>query len=113
MIKKDSRILITGGSGLVGQNLTERLIKEGYTDLRVNLHIRGVRKVHDSVNYTYHDLQTYDGCKIATVDVDVVFHHPLFQVRGVLGEAGLAHDVLTLAGAEVAAVLGGHLAVHL
>ena len=74
MIKKDSRILITGGSGLVGQNLTERLIKEGYTDLRVNLHIRGVRKVHDNVNYTYHDLQTYDGCKIATVDVDVVFH---------------------------------------
>lgn len=75
MINKNSRILITGGSGLVGQNLTERLLREGYTDLRVNLHIRGVRKVQDErVNYTYHDLQTYDGCKIATVDVDVVVH---------------------------------------
>lgn len=74
MITKNSRILITGGSGLVGQNLTERLINEGYTDLRVNLHKRGVRKVYDNANYTYHDLQTYDGCLTATVDVDVVFH---------------------------------------
>ena len=30
MINKDSKILITGGSGLVGQNLTNRLHKEGY-----------------------------------------------------------------------------------
>jgi nucleoside-diphosphate-sugar epimerase len=36
MINKNSKILITGGSGLVGQNLTEKLLKEGYTDLRVN-----------------------------------------------------------------------------
>jgi len=74
MITKNSRILITGGSGLVGQNLTERLINEGYTDLRVNLHKRGVRKVYDNANYTYHDLQTYDGCLTATIDVDVIFH---------------------------------------
>ena len=74
MITKSSRILITGGSGLVGQNLTERLIREGYTDLRVNLHRRGVRKIYDNANYTYHDLQTYAGCQIATRDVDVVIH---------------------------------------
>ena len=43
MINKSSKILITGGSGLVGQNLTNRLIKEGYTNIRVNLHKRGVR----------------------------------------------------------------------
>ena len=71
---KKSRILITGGSGLVGQNLTERLIKEGYTNIRVNLHKRSVRKVYDDVNYTYHDLQTYEGCKAATTDIDIVFH---------------------------------------
>lgn len=74
MINKKSRILITGGSGLVGQNLTNRLIKEGYTDLRVNLHKRGVREVHDSVNYTYYNLQKHDECMIATIDVDVVIH---------------------------------------
>ena len=74
MITKNSKILITGGSGLVGQNLTERLLKEGYTNLRINLHKRGVRTTHSGIHYTYHDLQTYEGCLMATKDVDVVFH---------------------------------------
>ena len=74
MINKNSKILITGGSGLVGQNLTERLINEGYTNLRVNLHRRMVRHHYDNVDYTYHDLQTYDGCMDATKNIDVVFH---------------------------------------
>ena len=74
MINKNSKILITGGSGLVGQNLTNRLIKEGYTKIRVNLHKRPVRKKHEMVDYTYYDLQTYDGCLKATEGVDVVFH---------------------------------------
>jgi nucleoside-diphosphate-sugar epimerase len=74
MINKNSKILITGGSGLVGQNLTNRLIKEGYTKIRVNLHKRPVREKHEMVDYTYYDLQTYDGCLKATEGVDVVFH---------------------------------------
>jgi GDP-L-fucose synthase len=74
MISKDSKILITGGSGLVGQNLTERLINQGYTNLRVNLHVRGVRTTYEEVEYTHHDLKTYEGCMSATKDVDVVFH---------------------------------------
>lgn len=74
MINKNAKILITGGSGLVGQNLTARLIKEGYTNLRVNLHNRGVRQTYDNVEYTHCDLQTYEGCMLATKDVDVVFH---------------------------------------
>lgn len=71
---KKSKILITGGSGLVGQNLTERLIREGYTNLRVNLHKRGVRTKYDGVEYTHHDLQTYQGCREATEGINVVFH---------------------------------------
>lgn len=74
MIDKNSKILITGGSGLVGQNLTARLIKEGYTNLRVNLHKRGVRTKYEDVEYTHHDLQTYEGCMSATKDVNIVFH---------------------------------------
>jgi len=74
MINKNSKILITGGSGLVGQNLTNRLIKEGYTKIRVNLHKRPVREKHEIVDYTYYDLQTYDGCLNATKGIDVVFH---------------------------------------
>ena len=74
MINKNSKILITGGSGLVGQNLTNRLIKEGYTNIRVNLHKRGVRNSINSVEYTHFDLQTYDGCLNAANGVEVVFH---------------------------------------
>jgi GDP-L-fucose synthase len=74
MINKDLKILITGGSGLVGQNLTNRLYKEGYTNIRVNLHKRGVRNQIESVEYTHFDLQTYDGCLNVTKDVDVVYH---------------------------------------
>ena len=74
MVEKNSRILITGGSGLVGQNLTEKLINEGYKNVRVNLHKRGVRTKHSQVEYTCHDLQTYQGCMLATENIDVVFH---------------------------------------
>lgn len=74
MINKDSKILITGGSGLVGQNLTERLLNQGYKHVFVNLHKRGVRNHRDEVFYTYHDLQTYEGCLKATEGMDVVFH---------------------------------------
>jgi len=74
MINKNSKILITGGSGLVGQNLTEKLLNEGYKYIFVNLHKRGVRNHRDDVFYTYHDLQTYEGCMSATEGMDVVFH---------------------------------------
>ena len=74
MINKDSKILITGGSGLVGQNLTNRLYREGYTNLRVNLHRRGVRKKLDGVEYTHLNLKDHNECLEATKGIDVVFH---------------------------------------
>lgn len=74
MINKDSKILITGGSGLVGLNLTERLVNDGYTNIRVNIHKRNVRKMFAGVDYVYLDLETRGGCKAATTGVDVVFH---------------------------------------
>ena len=74
MITKDSKILITGGSGLVGQNLTNRLHKEGYKNIKVNLHKRGVRNPIEGVEYTHFDLKTYEQCLEATKDVDVVYH---------------------------------------
>ena len=58
MINKESKILITGGSGLVGLNLTERLVNEGYTNIRVNIHKRNVRKMFAGVDYVYLDLET-------------------------------------------------------
>lgn len=70
----ERKILITGGSGLVGQNLIETLIKSGYKNIRVNLHKRNVRKTYDFIEYTWYDLKTYEGCLNATKNIDVVFH---------------------------------------
>lgn len=73
-MNKDIKILITGGSGLVGQNLTNRLIEQGYKHIRINLHKRKVREEHADIEYTYHDLETHSGCLSATKDIDVIFH---------------------------------------
>jgi GDP-L-fucose synthase len=71
---KDLKILITGGSGLVGQNLTNKLIEQGYTDIRVHLHTRQPRIKHDSVEYVTGNLMTYDDCLAVTKNVDIVVH---------------------------------------
>lgn len=73
-MNKDSKILITGGSGLVGLNLTQRLIGEGYTNLRVMLHKREPRIKFNQVEYWYDDLMTHKSSLDITKDVDVVFH---------------------------------------
>lgn len=71
---KNSRILITGGSGLVGQNLTNRLVAEGYKNIRVHLHTRKPRSQHDTVEYVSGNLREYDECLKVTKDCDVVIH---------------------------------------
>ena len=59
-MKKDSKILIPGGAGLVGQNLVAHLKREGYTNLVVldkhakNLEI--LRKFHPDIVVEYADL---------------------------------------------------------
>ena len=71
---KNSKILITGGSGLVGQNLTTKLVKEGYTDIRVHLHTRQPRIKHDNVEYVSGNLTTYEDCLAVTKDCNIVIH---------------------------------------
>jgi len=71
---KSAKILITGGSGLVGQNLTNKLVASGYTNLRVHLHSRDAREKHDTVEYVKGNLTEYSTCLEITKDVDVVIH---------------------------------------
>lgn len=71
---KNIRILITGGSGLVGQNLTNRLVEQGYTNVRVHLHRRGSRKPLPEVTYVRGNLTDYQTCLDITKDTDVVIH---------------------------------------
>lgn len=71
---KNLKILITGGSGLVGQNLTNKLIEDGYTNVRVHVHKRQPRIKHTNVEYVTGDLTTYKDCLEVTKDVDIVVH---------------------------------------
>jgi len=71
---KNTRILITGGSGLVGQNLTNRLVEQGYTNVRVHLHRRTSRKPLPQVTYIKGNLTDYQTCLDITKDTDVVIH---------------------------------------
>lgn len=73
-MNKQSKILITGGSGLVGQNLTTRLVNEGYTNIRVLVHRKQPRVTHESVEYIKSDLMSHENCLAITKDVDVVIH---------------------------------------
>lgn len=74
MIDKNVKILITGGSGLVGQNLTNHLVSNGYNNIRVLVHRKEPRIKHNQVEYWNGDLMTHDKCMDITKDVDIVFH---------------------------------------
>ncbi len=67
-------ILITGGSGLVGQNLTAYLVNKGYKNIRVHLHSRKPRIMYPEVEYVYGNLTKYEDCLEVTKNIDVVVH---------------------------------------
>ena len=69
-----SKILITGGSGLVGQNLTNRLVDQGYRDIRIHTHNRQPRTKYDFIDYVTGDLTSYKDCLEITKDVECVIH---------------------------------------
>lgn len=71
---KQFKILITGGSGLVGQNLTNKLVSEGYSNVRVHLHTRQPRIKHTNVEYVSGNLTEYNTCLEVTKDLDIVIH---------------------------------------
>lgn len=73
-MKFNDRILITGGSGLVGQNLTNYLHKLGYKNLIVHLHKRTIRNPIDTVSYIHGNLTEYETCLQLTKDIDIVIH---------------------------------------
>ena len=84
------RVLIIGGTGFVGRNITEYLLEHGY-DIRVlvrndskigNLEEKGVKLV-------YGDLLKEETLEVATKDIDVVIH-----AGGILGGYGVAREML-------------------
>jgi nucleoside-diphosphate-sugar epimerase len=82
-MNKKKRILITGGSGLIGQNLTNKLVEEGYKNVIVSIHNTIPRIQYDNVKYVKGDLTEMKYCLEITKDVDVVFHCAAFTTNAV------------------------------
>ena len=73
---QDSTVLITGGAGLVGSHLTDRLLGDGAT-VRVVDNLSGGRRerVPDEAAFTQADLTDPDAvADVVTADLDIVFH---------------------------------------
>lgn len=68
------KILITGGAGLVGQNLTNKLVSLGYENVRVHIHKRQPRIKHSNVEYVSGNLMSYEDCLTVTKNIDIVIH---------------------------------------
>ena len=59
-MNKDSKIVITGGAGLVGQNLITDLVQQGFSNIHVlDKHVRNVellREIHPNISSLTVDL---------------------------------------------------------
>jgi len=82
-MNKELKILITGASGLVGQNLTNKLISSGYENVSVSIHKTTPRILYDNVKYFHGDLTSRDYCLEITKGMDVVFHCAAFTTNAV------------------------------
>lgn len=67
--KKD--VLVTGGTGLIGRQVTDILYKSGAYVRVVSL---DKIKINNKIEHIYADLTDFDFCKRTTKDMDYVFH---------------------------------------
>jgi UDP-N-acetylglucosamine 4-epimerase len=76
----DSTILVTGGAGFIGSNLTEALLNLGYNVVCLDNFSTGHRKnIEPFLTYNNYkliegDIRNFDDCKKAVENVDYVFH---------------------------------------
>ena len=96
------RVLVTGGAGFIGSNLTPQLLKLGHSVLVFNnLSTGQLENIPDSssISLAQGDIRDYDQVLAAVQGIDVVFH-----IVDQLGRAVDGQD-LCPAGAQVAGQL--------
>ena len=77
-----SKILVTGGAGFIGSNLTEALLDRGHTVRVLDNFATGkienllplLEKYPDSLTLQVGDIRNMDDCRKATEGIDYVFH---------------------------------------
>lgn len=91
MFFNNRRVLITGGAGLTGCTLIQRLLSEGAI-IRATLHQRGPVVVDDRIEYVRCDLTKAEDCRRAVEAVRYVFHCAAHtSAAGVTDAAPMAH----------------------
>lgn len=71
------RVLITGGAGFIGSNLTKRLVTEGNTVVVLDSLLRGNKIDHDifdKITFIKGDVRDFDTVLEASKSCDMIFH---------------------------------------
>ena len=77
-----SKILVTGGAGFIGSNLTEALLDRGHTVKVLDNFVTGkienllplLEKYPETLTLQVGDIRNLDDCRKATQEIDIVFH---------------------------------------
>ena len=75
---KDKKVLVTGGTGLIGKPLVKMLIESG-ANVRI-VSLDNPQKLHPQIEFICADLTKYENCKKACRNVDYVFN--LIGIKG-------------------------------
>ena len=71
---KQNKVLITGGTGFIGTNLTAQLARDGY-DIHVLTRSSSLTNCSKSENVTYHDLNSSEvNLLVRAISPDIIFH---------------------------------------
>lgn len=71
------RILITGGSGFIGSNLSKRLVDDGHEVVVLDNLLRGNKldkSTFDAIHFINGDVRDFDTVNKASKGRDVIFH---------------------------------------
>ena len=95
------RALITGGAGLIGSHIADRLILEGYEEIVVlDNFTRGRRQNLESasasgrLSFVEGDVRDAKLVRDVTEGIDIVFHEAAIRITQCAEDPRLAHDVL-------------------
>ena len=98
---KFSRALVTGGAGLIGSHITDRLLAEGFAEIVILDNLTRGRKQNleaaldtGKVTVIEGDIRDVDLVRKAMDGVDIVFHEAAIRITQCAETPRLAHDVL-------------------